>query len=933
MRLKKVSKEFEKYLAEISVGVISSEDFENLINLIDGEIIKYYYTSSSEANLIRIMQGMYDKISIIKDCIKYPHYVEILIIIAANSNYLTDILVINPEYFYWIVNPSTLTLKLNRKKFSKELKDILASYNSLHSKVLALKAIKRKELLRIGLKDIYLNAPLVELTQELSFLASQLSGELFIICYQEILNKYNLPRPAGKYCLVALGKFGGQELNYSSDIDLILLYDKDRKLNRLKYFSEILIESTQLFLKSSAEITGGFLYRIDFRLRPDGKTSPLCRSMQEYLDYYESRGEDWERQMLIKAAFLSGSSSLYNKFINYLLPFIFPSSFSVSPKKQILTMKENIERQINEEENIKLSYGGIRDIEFSVQALQLLNGGRNKNIRSGNTLSAIEALRKEDYIIKDEAETLTSAYIFYRQIEHYLQLMNNRQTHLIPSEGELLEKLSAYLGFKDVNSFNKNVTTTRNDVRNIYDSIFIEDDESYLISYDLDEIAFEDKIKALRELQFLKEGKGIIGNKTFDSKSINGFLQVERMFIDYLKSSESPDRILSNFVRVIKQTDLPSIWYSELRDETFFNLFIDLCEYSQYSVDLFAEDNELREFILNKKVFIKIPIKELTEYKLKYTLLYLSAQLTVGLLNTVNVSEILSIVIHSKINNLFEEYSQKKKWNKDYFVATMGSLGSSTINFYSDVDLLFIVRDLKKHDRIESHFQEVLALLRQNLKPFSVDCRLRPEGESSQLVWDIEDSKAYFMKRARAWEFQALTKISFVCGNKRLFNSFTRAASSNVSRFSSKQISNELKEMHKKITESTITASVDLFNIKKNRGGLIDIEFIIQSILLNNAELFNESLGKPFREQIELSSGKKLKAIEKKELLESFDLLKSIQLYNQTILNITSSKLLLDDAKLRLFVSKMNYENSKRLKDELKLQTSNVRKVFSKILN
>jgi glutamine synthetase adenylyltransferase len=141
VHLKKISKDFEKYLAEISAGVISPEDFEKLIDLFEREIIKYYYTASSEANLIRIMQGMYDKISFIKDCIKYPHYVEILIIIVANSNYITDILVINPEYFYWIVNPSTLKTKLNRTKFGKELDTVLTSYNSLQAKVLALKSI------------------------------------------------------------------------------------------------------------------------------------------------------------------------------------------------------------------------------------------------------------------------------------------------------------------------------------------------------------------------------------------------------------------------------------------------------------------------------------------------------------------------------------------------------------------------------------------------------------------------------------------------------------------------------------------------------------------------------------------------------------------------------------------------------------------------
>jgi glutamine synthetase adenylyltransferase len=189
------------------------------------------------------------------------------------------------------------------------------------------------------------------------------------------------------------------------------------------------------------------------------------------------------------------------------------------------------------------------------------------------------------------------------------------------------------------------------------------------------------------------------------------------------------------------------------------------------------------------------------------------------------------------------------------------------------------------------------------------------------------------MKRARVWEFQALTKISFVSGNKRLFNSFTRTATSCVSRFNRKQISDELNEMHNKITESTISAPVEMFNIKKNRGGLIDIEFIIQSIILNNVELFMNTLGKSFREQMELSQGKDLRAGDKKELLKSFDFLKSIQLFNQTTLNITSSKLILDETKLRPIVNKMNYGNVEMFKTALKLHTGNVRKIFSKLLS
>jgi glutamate-ammonia-ligase adenylyltransferase len=414
VRLNKISKEFEDKLAGLSAGVLSSDEFEKLINIFEDEISRNYFTPSSEANLFRIIQGTYDKVFLIRECIRYPHYVEILTSIAANSNYLTDILVINPEYFYWIVNPSTLNSNLAEAEveFKKEIKSTLSMFTSFRAKISAIKTIKKKELLRIGLRDIYLTIPVNSIINELSILAVHLSRELFSICYKEILKKYSIHQPPGKYCLASLGKLGGNELNYSSDIDLILFYDKERKSRNRKYLSELLTETTQLFLKTSSEISGGFLYRIDFRLRPDGRNSPLCRSLQEYLSYYESRGEDWERQMLIKVNFLGGSKKLYKEFIDLLTPFIYPAVLSISPKKQILKMKGSLERQIKEEENIKLIYGGIRDIEFSVQALQLLNGGKIVGIRNGNTLEAIEELEKVKLISKREAKTFSDAYIF-----------------------------------------------------------------------------------------------------------------------------------------------------------------------------------------------------------------------------------------------------------------------------------------------------------------------------------------------------------------------------------------------------------------------------------------------------------------------------------------------------------------------------------------
>ena len=933
MRLNKISKEFEGKLAGISAGVLSSDEFEKLINIYEEEINRVYFTATSEANLFRIIYGMYDKVFFIRECVRYPHYAEILISIAANSNYLTDILVINPEYFYWIVNPSTLNANLTEAEFKKEIKSTLSLYSTFRAKISALKTIKRKELLRIGLRDIYLKVPVKNITEELSILAIHLSSELFFICNKEILQKYAIENSPGKYCLASLGKLGGNELNYSSDIDLILFYDKERKIHNKKYFSELLTETTQLFLKSSAEITGGFLYRIDFRLRPDGRNSPLCRSMQEYLSYYESRGEDWERQMLIKVNFLGGSKSLYKKFIDFLTPFIYPTALSVSPKKQILKMRASIERRIKDEDNIKLIYGGIRDIEFSIQALQLLNGGKIEGIRNGNTLHAIEELDKSKLLNKMEAKTFSDAYIFYRKIEHYLQLMNNRQTHVIPEEGELLEKMSCFFGYNSSKDFKNQVIDNRNKVRDIYQSILSEDESHSDVNYALTDIVFEDKIRAKNDFQYLREGKGITGTRTFDSKSIEGFRKIENRIYNYLKNSTYPDKTLSNFVRIIKGADFPSIWYSELVDKTFFEFLMKVCELSQFSINLFAEDKELREFFLNRKVFLKIPVNELSFFNIKTILFYLSVQIIVDIQEPLKASEILSILIDIKIKTLFEEETKEMEWMKDYFVAALGSLGSSLLTFFSDLDLIFIVRNSQKYPNADKQFQKILTLLREELKPFSIDCRLRPEGKSSQLVWDVENSKDYFKNRARVWEFQALTKISFITGDSRLFKSFTIAAASSISRFDAKNIKRNIQEMRIEISSQKITTSLELFDIKKSSGSITDIEFIVQYFLLCNPVLFNKSVGKKTTEQLYLIGESLDDKSAKKILNDAFKFFKSVELLNQLIFSNTTSKIVLEDKILNGISKKMDYKNPKQFKVDIQSYSSKLRNIYSQIFS
>jgi len=337
--------------------------------------------------------------------------------------------------------------------------------------------------------------------------------------------------------------------------------------------------------------------------------------------------------------------------------------------------------------------------------LQLLNGGKIESIRNGNTLHAIEELDKSKLLNKTEAKTFSDAYIFYRKIEHYLQLMNNRQTHVIPKEGELLEKMSSFLGYKSSKDFKHHVNNDRNKVRKIYQSILSEDESHSDVNYALTDIVFEDKIRAKNDFQYLREGKGITGTRTFDSKSIEGFRKIEYRIYNYLRNSTYPDKTLSNFVRIIKGADFPSIWYSELVDKTFFEFLMKVCELSQFSINLFAEDKELREFFLNRKVFLKIPVNELSFFNIKTILFYLSVQIIVDIQEPLKASEILSILIHIKIRTLFEEQTKEMEWMKDYFVAALGSLGSSLLTFFSDLDLIFIVHNSQKYPIVDKQFQ------------------------------------------------------------------------------------------------------------------------------------------------------------------------------------------------------------------------------------
>jgi glutamate-ammonia-ligase adenylyltransferase len=889
---------FIKKLIDLTEGLVTSDIFEKVLVSFETEAAKFYFTSSSEANLIRILSSIYDKSFFFQEASKYPHHIDILIAISSSSNYLTDIIVRNPEYLYQIFDQNYLSGNIVEEKLKKEISEGVAHFKTLSAQINFLRQIKKRYILKIGLNDILGLTVLLTVTEQLSILARVLNGIVFYVSYNEILKKYNIGRLNRKYCMCSLGKLGGNELNYSSDVDLILFYDSDETIPGTgKEFQEILSEAAQLFVKLSSDITdGGYIYRVDFRLRPDGKYSPLCSPLADYTRYYETRGEDWERQMLIKLGFVCGDIDLYNQFSNFIQPYIYPSTISSSVKDKIKKMKMNIEQQHNEIENVKTFWGGIRDIEFSIQALQLLNGGKIKQIRTGNTLTGIELLASNNLLKNKEKEIFTEAYIFYRRIEHFLQLMNDRQTHLIPKENEQLNKLAIFLGLKTADSFREKINDYRHAVRKIYNEILKTDDND--LNHDgIEAVKFKDMNKAAKNIKFLRSGAGIIDRKEFDARTIESFIKIEPQLLHFLNNSIEPDRVLENFVKIIRTTRFPSIWYNEFINSNLLAYFLDICLYSQRAVDLFATNKILEEDFISRKVFMKDFGEEIHSMSTDEVIFIASVQFALKLIDSNKTAKIFSLFINHKLKQLCSELKLKYK----YSLCGLGSFGAESMNFASDIDLVVIVEDIHKGTDCQKDFQILLNKAKEVLKPFEVDFRLRPEGKSSPLVWDLKNYQEYINKRARIWEFQALLKLRFVSGDPDLFKTFQDCIFTKVASLEKSYILNEIKKMYNAVNQQLIRSGDKTFHIKKDRGGGLTVDFLLQYLCLKDIKLYKKMSGKNILGIISYLK-KEIGEEVSISLKANFNFLKDLELAIQNIFN-TNQGIVHSNQEKRLLIS------------------------------
>ena len=412
-------------------------------------------------NFERLLANTRSPLSMLTFLERKPHSLAVLMQLFAASQYFSNLIIENPDYFDYVWENGSMPL--DPEILKDEILTELKSVNFDHDHVLAtIRRRRGREMLRIGFRDIIGGEPLDRITRSISDLADCLVEVALTVAYRKQAKKWGEPRaPDGRYSrlvVLGLGKLGGQELNYSSDIDLILLYEEDGQTDGTRprqesapnshFFTSVVQDMVSLL---SASTSHGFAYRVDLRLRPHGGTAALCQSLASTLAYYDRHGRTWERQALVKARPIAGYKALGQRFLRQVEPFVYRRYLTFVEINEIKSIKRQIERttqsQGRDGTNIKTGRGGIRDIEFIVQFLQLLNGGVYPELREQNTLRSLRRLVQTGCLNQDEHAALETAYRFLRKAEHRLQFMFDLQKHSIPESPEELDKLALRLGY------------------------------------------------------------------------------------------------------------------------------------------------------------------------------------------------------------------------------------------------------------------------------------------------------------------------------------------------------------------------------------------------------------------------------------------------------------------------------------------------------
>ena len=832
----------------------------------------------------------------------------------------------------------------------------------------ALRLLRRRLMTRIAWRDLLHLADLSQTMAELSAFADAVINFCLPLLANWLQLIHGVPRNVigdpQSLLVIAVGKLGSQELNFSSDIDLIFCYPDpgntqggDRSISNEKYFSKLAQSLIKLLQTVTAD---GSVFRVDMRLRPHGDGGPLVLHIQAMNDYYQEQGRDWERYALIKARVINTDPTAMSRMLAIFKPFVYRRYVDYGAIESLRQMKQLIERDIKAKDlrsDIKRGPGGIRQIEFIGQVFQLIHGGKDRRLQQRKILSVLRYLYLNHILSQEAVEALTQAYVLLRNVEHRLQMVADRQTHVLPVDENEQIRLAFSLGYSDWETFAKVLKHHRQTVQQYFDDLLAPPEANSETSGNyclidsrriwLEKLEPASTIELLEKIglpdpnrihQLLISFADCHRVRQMDPQSRKRLDELMPQLIQILGQVQASEQIVMRILQLLEAITRRSVYLALLLEHPdALTQLIQLFAASPWIADHVADYPYLLDDCLRLNVYMDSASEQELEDELRQTLLSIpehDLEEQMEALRRFKLSQLLRAAVLEVLRNLpvqkvsqhlthtatvilrqVEEIARKVVLAKpaaivdlgsetalaDFAMVAYGKLGGLELNYDSDLDLVFLHGAAEGQEELAVRLaQRIIHIL--NLRTasgilYQVDTRLRPSGSSGLLVSSIDAFAEYQQQHAWTWEHQALVRARVISGSVKLkteFNNIRRQILTGRRDIASLQ--RDVIEMRQRMRSAQKSKSQLENDIKQCNGGLTDIEFIVQFGVL--------AWSQAYPGLIEVTDGFRiLDLFADHELMQLTDLRMLCQAYqyyrsaiNQRILNNQSLQLAADEA-------------------------------------
>ncbi len=931
---------------------------------------------------------------------EHPGAVPLLARLGGSSQVLADVLRRRPSSLAWLLEPATMRLWF-AEDLAADLAQTLGPFEAREARMNALRRFKYRHLLRIGARDLLGDADLSGTTEELSHLADACIGQALREAAATVSQAYGAPLGADGsetgLAVIAMGKLGGDELNYSSDIDLMFVYGADGettgggaggRLANGEYFARLCRELVGLLEEITDE---GSAFRVDLRLRPEGRMGGIVLSLDGYREYYRDRAELWERQALIKARIAAGDAAVGARFRELGCRTVYRPGLDARIVPAIRAMKAQIDSAVrakgNEATNVKLGRGGIREIEFIVQALQLLYGGDDPWLREANTLKAIFRLTERGYLAPDLGRRLSRAYEHLRTVEHRLQILHEFQTHTLPKDGLELGRVARRVGIqappaRAAREFQARHRTVTTSVHRAFREFFAVRElaprrRPRLTSLTaLRATGFKDPERARHNLQLILEGRPLVPYAAHLSATL---ARLYPMLLDALWKSPDPDEALNQFERLLAAAG-PRAGLVELlvKDPDLLLGLVKVCAGGDLLTELLIAQPELLASLANPERLLArkskaglrqalasvfVPGTTPVERRDRLRRVKQAEELAIvwryvlGVTTIDGYSREMTALAETTLATgwllvqepLVERYGVPRDASGRFIPAVivgLGKLGGRELVTGSDLDLFVVFGEDGTTDgaeRVDAHWFYSLAAERlagalgditSAGVAFPVDLRLRPGSKGSGFASSVAALERYYLEHGDLWERQTLTRARVILGDRALTRRVRPALRRLVygealPRPALKEITEVRTRMERELGRETRGR----VHVKYGRGGLVDVEFLVQALQLVHGHRHPDVRRFTTAAALKgLSRAGALEAVAASELLERYRFLRRVSAALRLLGARPSDTLELAGPMPARVATALGYESRQAFLEAYREHTTAVRAVYERSL-